>query len=234
MATWYNPVKSVSNTLLYTDTTAKDLFELPGGAIPLRVTTTVTTAFNGSGTDLVDIGISGTANKYANDVDVSSAGTVAVVPLSNTEPLTVATTIQGIYVDSAGDASTGAATIIMEYLEEETVSTKQPEILYTVMSALAITDTDEHLSDVQAIEARYAGAIIYIENGLTQNVTVKVYGAYLAAASTKYQIGSDVTVTAATDYGYIKVDENWPYLLVGITAADVATGSITVKIGPFQ
>lgn len=65
---------TLSNTLAYTNTTSKALFTIPAGAYIVSWTLNVTTLFDSDGTDLVDIGITGTAEKFAANVDVATTG----------------------------------------------------------------------------------------------------------------------------------------------------------------
>lgn len=105
-------------SVAYTDTTAKTLFTLPAGAVIVGWLVNVSTAFNSSGTDLLDIGNSGTANAYANDLNVASAGQINtgfVVSALFTE-LTEEVTVTATFVQSVADATTGAATIAVLYI----------------------------------------------------------------------------------------------------------------------
>lgn len=107
-------IQTISNTIAYGNTTAKEMWILPAGCRPLRLLVDVETAFNSSGTDYLDIGKAGSNAHYANDVDVSSTGTTAVTPLNNDE-LTAMTTFTAIFVQGVADASAGLATVILEY-----------------------------------------------------------------------------------------------------------------------
>lgn len=115
-------VLSQTNTIAYTDTTAKDLFILPANAQILDFQVDVTTAFNSSGTDLLDIGKDGAANHFADNLDVSAIGRLLASSDASQLPnyATVGTTdltIQGIFVQSVADASTGAARITVTYVQ---------------------------------------------------------------------------------------------------------------------
>lgn len=105
-------------TVAYTDTTAKPLFVLPKGAILVGWLVNVSTAFNGSTTDVLDIGTSATGDAYAADLSVASAGQLAsgfVVGALFTA-LTDDVTVTATYADGAGDATMGAATICAFYI----------------------------------------------------------------------------------------------------------------------
>lgn len=108
-------------TLAYTNTTAKVLGYLPPNAFVSSIKVFITTAFNDTGTDLIDIGISGTANYFANDVTASSEAQAAVtltkgaVVQSTIKP----TPIYATYIGQNSNASAGAATIVVEYMFDE-------------------------------------------------------------------------------------------------------------------
>jgi hypothetical protein len=110
-------------TLAYTDTVAKNLFLLPQPYQIIEIYTDVTTLFNSSGTDLVTIGIVGTANKFATALDVSTAGrklasASGTTQLTNFKNLTAVgdpVQIIGTYTQSVADATTGAANITIVY-----------------------------------------------------------------------------------------------------------------------
>jgi hypothetical protein len=106
------------NTMAYTDTTAKNLFSLPKGAIIVAWIVNITTAFNSSGTDLLDIGKTGTAAEFADDLDVSATGQIpnGYVPGKMFTPLTEDTQVIGTFVQSVADASAGAATVACIYM----------------------------------------------------------------------------------------------------------------------
>lgn len=100
-----------TNTVAYTDTAAKNLFVLPSKAKIVSIHVDVTTAFNSSGTDLLDLGKTGTANHFKNDLDVSSAaqtvtGWSNLGDVGSSDVQVIAT-----YAQSVADASAGAARV---------------------------------------------------------------------------------------------------------------------------
>lgn len=114
---------SQTNTLAYTDTTAKTLFILPAYSQIISINIDVTTVFNSSGTDLVDVGTSGTANLYWNDAVVSalsrvltSSGTPAFSEWASVGASDV--TVTATYIQSVADATTGAARITFVYAQK--------------------------------------------------------------------------------------------------------------------
>lgn len=110
-------VYAVSNTIAYTNTTAKAMFTIPDGAVPVEWVINVTTLFNDSGTDLLDIGVSGTQEKFAADVDVSSAGlkTTGVVLAQVGAVQSGAQAVTAIYAGQNANANQGAAVVICRY-----------------------------------------------------------------------------------------------------------------------
>lgn len=112
-----------SNTVVYTDTT-KTLFALPVGAVIVTWIVNVSTAFNSSGTDLLDIGISGTTQKYAAALNVAATGQIVtgyVAAELGQAPLTGEVTVIATYTESVADASAGALTVtVLYYLGETT------------------------------------------------------------------------------------------------------------------
>jgi hypothetical protein len=124
-------IVSQSNTIAYTDTTAKDLFILPAGAQVLAVYVDVLTAFNSSGTDLLDIGKTGTANFFVNDQDVSAtghfvstlvAGNLATIVNIGTSDVTVI----GTFVQSVADADAGSARVTFVYAVKDASGNENP------------------------------------------------------------------------------------------------------------
>lgn len=114
-------INALQNTIAYTNTTAKLIGYLPPNAFVIGVTCHVTTAFNDSTGAVVDVGISGTANYFADNIDVSSVANAAVtltkgaVVQSTTKP----TPIYATYVGATGDAATGSANISIKFLFDE-------------------------------------------------------------------------------------------------------------------
>lgn len=109
-------VYALRATLAYTDTVAKTLFDIPVGAIIVDWVINVTTLFNDSGTDQVNIGVTGTAAKYASALDVSSAGlkTTGVVA-AEIGIVQSAQTVKGIYAGQNANSSAGAMVIMCRY-----------------------------------------------------------------------------------------------------------------------
>lgn len=117
--TYGGAVATIFGTVAYTDTTAKSLFTLPEGAVVVGITVNVTTAFNDTGTDLLDIGITGTGNYYANDLNVATATQITtgmqVARLFST-PLAEDTVVTATFIGQNADALAGAATVCFLYI----------------------------------------------------------------------------------------------------------------------
>ncbi len=106
-------VVALRATVAYTDTVAKALFTIPAGAYIVEWVINVTTAFNSDGTDQVNLGITGTAAKFASALDVSTTGLKTGVVLTQIGALQAsAQPVLGIYAPGGSAASTGAMTII--------------------------------------------------------------------------------------------------------------------------
>jgi hypothetical protein len=108
---------TLRNTLAYTDTTAKALFTIPAGAYITGWILSVTTAFDSDGTDLVDIGITGTAEKFAANVDVAATGlkSTGIVAAQVGAVQSVAQPVLGIYAAGGSAASAGAMVIMVQF-----------------------------------------------------------------------------------------------------------------------
>lgn len=100
-------VQSSRGSVLFSDTTAKPLFYIPPNATLLDFLVWVETAFNSSGTDLLDLGKLGTANHYINDLDVAATGKKAPTIGNLGDVGTAGVTVIGTFIQSVADATTG-------------------------------------------------------------------------------------------------------------------------------
>lgn len=106
-------VVAISADVTHEDTAARALFTLPPGATPLFAVVQVLAAFDDTGTDLVDLGIPGDDDYFANDVDVSAVGgSLVVVPNAT---VTGQTALTAKYTGANGDAAAGRATVTLVY-----------------------------------------------------------------------------------------------------------------------
>lgn len=113
------PVKILKGRLTYKDTTAKKLFSLPKHCTLLRMYVHVKTAFNGSGTDLLDVGTLSSAARFINDQSLASTTFVEATLLDGGE-LTVTgpvLDVYGVYIDQNSNATEGEAVVIAEYAD---------------------------------------------------------------------------------------------------------------------
>jgi len=94
---------------------------LPANAQVLEVWVDVLTAFDSSGTDLIDVGISTDVDEFVLNVDVSSAGrtvgsSTASVPLADWDDVGgTAVTAVAQYDQSVADATAGSARVTILY-----------------------------------------------------------------------------------------------------------------------
>lgn len=102
-------------TLAYTDTTAKELFTLPAGAIIVNFFVNVTAAFDDTGTNVIDLGDGDTADRFVADHDVSSLS-FAWAASADEDALAEATVVEGVFTGQNGNAQDGAATIVCQYI----------------------------------------------------------------------------------------------------------------------
>lgn len=116
-------VLSQKGTIAYTDAaTAVAIATVPANAQIVEIYVDVTTAFNSSGTDLLDLGDGSTANLYADNLDLATAARLRATSDTSqiTELLDVGATdvtVYATYSQSVADASTGAATITVLYVQ---------------------------------------------------------------------------------------------------------------------
>lgn len=116
-ATNAGPVFVSVNTVDYTQTTSKTLCVVPANADIVDVMVVINTAFDDSGTDLLNVGWSADPDALVDDHNVASAGVArmgsgATMPYANIGDVGSSDlTITGSYTGQNGDASAGSATI---------------------------------------------------------------------------------------------------------------------------
>lgn len=110
-------VNAKSASFTFEDAT-KDLFTLPAGAEIISWEVAIRTAFNGELSNLLDLGDGTTANKFANDVALGTAGFVKAgfVMAEMFTPLAVDTTFRATYVQSGDAADAGSATVTVLWI----------------------------------------------------------------------------------------------------------------------
>ena len=96
---------------------AREVGVIPAGSVILKPNSGVNihTAFNSSGTDLIDIGTTADDDLYATDL---AAQTVGFAPLDEAVSFYVAadTTITVTYAQSVADATAGEAQVVIAYI----------------------------------------------------------------------------------------------------------------------
>ena len=114
-----NNIGYISKAITFADTTAVNVGLLPPNAYVVRAYPVVTTAFNDSGAQIVDVGITGNADAVLDGVSVATAGVIAgtvqaaaLGVLSTTEQTQVTATF-------IGTSTAGAAIITVEYAFSE-------------------------------------------------------------------------------------------------------------------
>ena len=108
-------VMEKSAVVTYKDTTAKELFTLPSNAKILFFLVDVQTAFNDSGTDLLDLGKTGDGDFFADDIDVSAATQIMTQQYELGDVGDGIKTITGTYVGQNSNATAGKAVVTCVY-----------------------------------------------------------------------------------------------------------------------
>lgn len=93
---------------------------LPGGALLVRGTVYTHTGFNDTTADDIDIGTVASDDKFADAIDMNSAGTTAFDSLTIGDMLlSVDTTVIWSYTSAAtADGTAGSATIVIEFIPD--------------------------------------------------------------------------------------------------------------------
>lgn len=104
-------------------TVAKNLIELPHGAVVIGGGVIVSEVFNSTTSDVLDIGDAGSANRYKNDVNLQALGLTALVPTGYVT--TAPTKITGTWVSGGGVPTTGKARLFVEYFVQGRVLSNQ-------------------------------------------------------------------------------------------------------------
>ncbi len=118
--TWVAPAASTAanitretTTLVFGDSSPVAMFTLPANAVIDRVSVIIDTAFDGAPT--LEIGISGTVDKYmdATQVDLTDAAQSRYESHPNHAPLGTSESIIATYAD--GGATAGSARLVVDY-----------------------------------------------------------------------------------------------------------------------
>ena len=105
-----------------TDTTVV----IPANSQIVRIDVNVETAFNDSGTDILEVGSSADTDLYVNDVSIAAIGKIALgtaALCANWKDIGTSDIRVGyIYNGANNDASAGAATVTISYLQNNNLS----------------------------------------------------------------------------------------------------------------
>lgn len=94
---------------------------IPAGSIITRAGVVVTEAFNDGTAATVDIGFSGTAAAFADDLDVSAIGLIVNTTLATSSSAMVSsdTTVTAVYEGTDSDATEGAGIVFVTYMPNQ-------------------------------------------------------------------------------------------------------------------
>lgn len=118
----YEAVQFLRKRITYLDLgNTVNVGKVPAGAVVVGGGVHVVTAFNSSGTDLLDVGFVGSttdADAYATDLDLATIGFKALDELAAVTNIqqTVETTITCIAAQSVADATAGVADVVVMYV----------------------------------------------------------------------------------------------------------------------
>jgi len=105
-----------------TDTTVV----IPANSQIVSVDVNVETAFNDTGADILEVGSSADTDLYVNDTDISAAGSIAMgtaALCANWKDIGSTDIVVGyIYNGANNDATAGAATVTINYLQNNNLS----------------------------------------------------------------------------------------------------------------
>jgi hypothetical protein len=115
-------VHYIRKTISYTNTTAVTVGKIPAGSVIVTSMSgiVVTTAFNDSGTDVIDVGYStdsGT-NNLATAVDVSALGFKPLDEAVADQLLAADYEIKAVFTGQNGNASAGAGEVVICYIPD--------------------------------------------------------------------------------------------------------------------
>jgi len=115
--TYESRIKVMSRTQLFgTGATAATVGVLPAGCRIIGIEVLVETADNAGTSAVVDIGISGTTQKYAANVDVTATGPASVTLLVPAHP-TADETIIATLTEAGTAATAGEWDVVVKYLQ---------------------------------------------------------------------------------------------------------------------
>ena len=99
---------------------------IPANSQIVRIDVNVETAFNDTGADILEVGSSADTDLYVNDTDISAVGSIAMgtaALCANWKDIGSSDVRVGyIYNGANNDASAGAATVTISYLQNNNLS----------------------------------------------------------------------------------------------------------------
>lgn len=113
--------QTLRKRITFGNTAAVTVGKIPAGSSVIGGGVHVVTAFNDSGTDVVNIGYIGAttvASAYGSSLDVSAVGLIVLDELASTTNIqgTVEHTVTAIYVGGNSNATAGIADVIILYV----------------------------------------------------------------------------------------------------------------------
>ena len=103
------------DTIIFSTTTLDTIVVLPVGAVVWDIQVYLNTAFDGSGTNLLDVGIDGEGDRYIDDFDLENPATTFYGLGATPDRIPATTEIIFQYTDSGADAAAGLAFIYVKY-----------------------------------------------------------------------------------------------------------------------
>ena len=104
------------DTVLFSNTSETRTVTLPAGAKIHAIEVYVATTFDGGGTNLLDIGVTGEGNRYEDNLDLAVGASFPVMTLTNiSDRMGANTNITFQYFDSNADAAAGEAYVYVRY-----------------------------------------------------------------------------------------------------------------------
>jgi len=110
-----NRIGYLTKTIAYTDTTSVNVGFLPPNAFVIDVKVLITTNFQAG---VLDVGITGTAAHYADDVDLNAEGLASVTSTAQwgaVQDTSDQTQVTAIVVATGTGLAAGAAKLVVEY-----------------------------------------------------------------------------------------------------------------------
>jgi hypothetical protein len=102
----------------YSDVSQLLMGYIPQGSVMTSIEVLVDTAFNSSGTDLIQVGTVADNDAFAANIDVSTAGKATVTMTAAACDITTApTAVYALYVPGTSGNDAGVATVVVTYAQ---------------------------------------------------------------------------------------------------------------------